>query len=498
MTTSATTSASGSLIQFSGLASGLDTSSIISSLMSVEAIPQQQLQARMTAEQAQISALQGINTTIAGLGTTAQSFVSGSTWTQLTSTSSNTAFTVTSASTSTPASVSVSVTQSAAPASASLTSTAATSAFQAGSTYTIAGSDGTSTTFTVGGTGSITDIAAAINATTKTSKLSAVVIDPTGSSPTLQLVSTATGTTSDFSVSGSGGSILDTSPTGTSPAAGITTTAGLDAQLSVNNVAMTSSSNSVTIMPGVQVTIPAGIVPTGTGTSAPATTTVSVTDDGSSRANAMKMFVQQINSLLTTISSTTAYGTITPGQAATGGGALPGNSDLRDVATQLVSTIFAPGDSVSLANMGLSVDEYGQLTFDSNAFKTAYQADPQGVQNAFIGPGGFVDRVNTVAYEASAPDNSTPDDVTGKPAVDASGKLKVLTGSITSAIDALNKDVKSYSDQIAEWTDRLQAKQASLEAQYTNLETTLSKLQSQQSWLSSQLDSLNSSSSSSQ
>lgn len=467
MTTSVSTSSSGPVIQFSGLASGLDTASIISSLMQVEQVPQQQLQSRMAAEQSQVSALQSINSTIASLATAASSFMTGSTWTQLSATSSSSAFSVTAASTSTAASVAVSVSQSATGASSILSASAAQSAFTTGSTYTIAGSDGTTSTFTVGGTGSVSDIAAAINAATKTSGMSAVVIDPTGSSPTLELVSSKTGAASNFAIKDAGGAtVLDTSATSTT--SGITTASGLDAQLSVDGVPMTSSSNTVTITPGVQLTIPKTVVGSGGTPPTPVTTTVSVTDDGSSRANAMSTFVQQINSVLSTISSATAYGTITAGAAATGGGVLAGNTDLRDIASQLVNTIFAPSNTISLGNMGLSVDTTGQLTFDSATFQAAYQADPQGVQDAFIGSDSFISRVQGVASQAS----------------------DSYDGTLTATITSMNSEINNYSDQISQWDDRLASKQTALEKQYADLETQLATLQSQGTWLASQISSL--------
>ena len=51
-----------------GLVSGLDTTSLINSLMQLEAVPQTLLKNRVTASQAYISALQGLNAKVAALG----------------------------------------------------------------------------------------------------------------------------------------------------------------------------------------------------------------------------------------------------------------------------------------------------------------------------------------------------------------------------------------------------------------------------------------------
>jgi len=181
----------------------------------------------------------------------------------------------------------------------------------------------------------------------------------------------------------------------------------------------------------------------------------------------MKAFVGQLNDVLDQLSATTAYGTITAGQAAAGGGVLPGDSTLRSVADQLINTVF-PGGTTSMASYGVSIDRDGRFTFDSAAFTKAYAADPDGVQQAFIGTGSFTERVQKVADAASDP----------------------YEGTVSLYIKSENTEADRYSDQIAAWDDRLATRQASLQQLYTNLETTLSRLQAQQSWLSSQLDSI--------
>lgn len=481
-----TSSVSTPTIQFSGLASGLDTSSIISSLMAVEAQPENMVKSRLATVQSQISAMRSINSTVAGLATSCDSFLTGSTWTQLTSKASNTAFAVTASSTATQATVNLQVTQSATGSAVILKDA---TPFSAGGTFTLTTDAGKTPSFTVAAGASMSDVAAAINAGSTTSGMRAVVIDPQGT-PSLEIVNTATGAASNFTLTNDADPSTVLADSHTASAAAGTGSKGLDAQLTVDGVAMTSATNTITVMAGVQVTIPSGIDQTVPSTSQ--SSTISVSDDGSSRANALNTFVGQINSLLQTISQQTAYGVITAGSTASGAGALAGNPDLRDVATQLSSTIFATtksasGVPISLANMGLSVDQDGNLTFDSAAFQSAYAADPAGVQAAFTGPDGFITRVKEVAYNASAPDNSNKLGSDGKPVLGTT-----VTGSISAAIDAMNAQVTQYNADIAAWDDRLAQKQASLQSIYTNLETSMSTLQSQQSWLTSALSSLDS------
>jgi flagellar hook-associated protein 2 len=322
----------------------------------------------------------------------------------------------------------------------------------------------------------------------------AVVLDPNGS-PRLEIVNSATGAASNFTLTDDADPSTPIADSHTASAAAGTGTAAQDAALTVDGVAMTSATNTITVMSGVTLTIPSGISASDSSTAQ--RSTISVTDDGSSRANAVKVFVSQINSLLSTISTQTAYGKISAGSTSsgsgtsvTGGGILAGNPDLRDFATQLSATIFgtATGDNgipISLANMGLSIDQDGQLTFDTSAFQKAYASDPAGVQAAFTGPDGFISRVKSVAYNASAATNSNALGSDGKPVLGTS-----ITGSLTAAINTMNDQINQYNDDIAAWDDRLAQKQASLQQIYTNLETSLASLQSQSSWLSNALSSL--------
>jgi flagellar hook-associated protein 2 len=485
-----------SSITFSGISSGLDSASIISQLMAVEAIPQNNLKTKVSTEQNQLSALQAINTSLASLFTSAQSFSTGSTWTQIAATSTNAAFSVTATSDATQSSLNVSVQQSATKASVVLTGS---NPFAAGGTYQVA-SGGTTTSFTVGGTGTISDVAAAINGGSAASGLRAVVLDPNGT-PSLEIVSVATGAASNFTITSGAATLADSTDTSV---AGVTK--ALDAQLTVDNVPMTSSTNSVTVAAGVTVTIPSDVSASGS----PQSSTISVSDDGSNKANAVKTFISQVNGVLTSISGATSYGTVPTGDgaAATDGGVLPGDSTLRSLSDQLVNAIF-PADGTSLENIGISVDRYGQLTFDSDKFTAAYAADPTGTQNAILGKDtgtqqlgsdlamhevysdGFASRIADIAkLWTQSPSTDDPSTPLANAALAKGGLLGQYIASFQDQISDLN-------DQISEWDDRLAAKQSSLQTIYTNLETTLSKLQSQSSWLSSQIDGLNGTSSSS-
>lgn len=73
-----------------GLASGVDTNSIINELMAIEAQPQQQLQTQQTAEQAVVSTLQSINSAVSAFQTAAQALTSPTGWLAPSASSSST------------------------------------------------------------------------------------------------------------------------------------------------------------------------------------------------------------------------------------------------------------------------------------------------------------------------------------------------------------------------------------------------------------------------
>ncbi|GAA1957823.1 flagellar filament capping protein FliD [Nocardioides panacihumi] len=449
-----------SSITFTGLGSGLDTASIVSQLMAIERAPQDRLKTALAKEQSTLTALQQLNTSLAALQKSADSFSSGSTWTKLNATSSSSAVTISASSSATPSSLSVTVGHVATAAGNTYTTAAALSDTVTTATkLAVTLSDGTSTSVDLAD-GKLSTVISSLNGlkdASGTPLLSATAVSTGNGSYRLVVNQVATGQGA-LTITEAGGT-----PLMGGPDAAISRS-GSDASITAGGVALTQRSNSFTsLMPGVDVTIS----PAAQGTTA----TLSVSDDGSSRANALNAFVSQINQVIDQIADTTSYGTITPGKAATGGGALPGDGTLRAITDQLLNTIF-PGGGATMATMGLDLDRDGHLTFDQSKFQTAYKADPSGVQNAFIGANGFTSRVSKIAKLQS--DSST--------------------GSLTMTIKSENTEIARYNDEITAWDDRLAMKQTALTQQFTALETQLSRLQSQSSWLTAQLNSLSSSS----
>src|SRR5919112_766706 len=118
--------------QITGLASGLDTASIVSQLMQLEALPQTRLKTQLASQQSSVKSLQDLNAKLAALVTEAGKLASGSGWSPVKVTTSD-------------AGVSVTGTEGAVPSGLSLTVTSLAKAHQvrfapAAATDTIASS----------------------------------------------------------------------------------------------------------------------------------------------------------------------------------------------------------------------------------------------------------------------------------------------------------------------------------------------------------------------
>ena len=561
--TSSTSNVTGSgtgLLQISGLASGLDTSAIISELMAVEEQPQQQEEQQLTTAKSTLSTMQSLNTAIASLAASAATFESGSTWTQLAATSSNSAVSVTASSTAVQGTLNVTVNQLASRASyqmgdANSSSDSGdstfTSVWQAGHTYTI--SDGATppntVTFTLpkagqgtgpGGDISPEDVASAMqnaltkqaSATNTTAQFSATVAHttfdssgkPQASGDFLEIAAVGTGSQTNFTITDNGTDTTGATGTviaatdGSSTNTNATVDAGENALLTINgSLQVSSATNSgIQVEDGVTLSLGSGAANTANGGNQ---AVIDLTDDGSSRAAAVQSFVSQINSVLSTIYSDTSYGTVpttantttytqgatTTPNTATGAGPLAGDQTVRDIADNLINAIF-PADGTTLENYGISVqvndDGTSSLSFDSSEFTAAYQANPNAVTQAFAGKASTTgtDIVTGASVTVGSFASRIQDAAT---AASADGTTATFSngkvapaGSLTSEISSQNDTISNLQTDIDNWTDVLQQKQQTLETTYASLETSLSNVQSQSSWLTSELAGLDSGSSS--
>src|SRR5919112_5579603 len=96
--------------QITGLASGLDTATIVSQLMQLEALPQTRLKTQLAGEQSSVKSLQDLNSKLAALGTEAGKLAGGTGWSPVKVTTSDAAVSVTGTEGAVPTNLSLRVT----------------------------------------------------------------------------------------------------------------------------------------------------------------------------------------------------------------------------------------------------------------------------------------------------------------------------------------------------------------------------------------------------
>lgn len=430
----------------SGLASGLDTATIIDQLMQLEAIPQSRLQDRVSSQQRAVNALQTLNAKVAALATRAADLLQPDAWSPLATTSSNDKVTVTTGAGADPTGFTLTVDQTARSHRLEFaTATGLTTAGAVPTTVRLDRLDGTTLDLTTDGT--LQGLVDAVNDPANETGLHATAVRVGTDQYRLLVESTETGAATDFTLTATDGSPL---------LGGATVRAGQDARITLgSSIVATSTSNTFTdLLPGVTVTL---------ASDATGTSDVVISQDTAAMVETVQGFVDTVNGLLTEIDNLTSSGG--SGKAK---GLLAGDAGLRSLRGQLLDTVF-PSDGTSLAGVGIQTDRYGKLVFDDEAFTEAYAADPAGVAARFTtAETGFLARVEQVAVLAS----------------------DKYEGTLTSAITGRNKAIERLNDNITAWDTRLELRRTTLTRQFTALEVALSRMNSQSSWLAGQINSL--------
>lgn len=445
-----------------GLVSGLDTATIISQLMQLEARPQTNLKNRVSSEQRTVTALQTLNSKLANIATKAAELAKVESWLPMKATSSNTAVTVSADSTAQPTSLSFDIVSTASAArevfaTPMTRSTAAVST----SAITIDFDDVAKADLQIDLTDTSLDgLAAAINASTAGLRATLVRAGGTDAAPTysLHVVNEKTGADSGFTIYEGDTSQKTTEILGGSTRAFGT---GTNAEILVGGQTITSTTNTFTgLMPGVDVTL---------GADAKDSASITIARDTDSLSGKVKSLVDAVNLALDEISSLTK----TSGEAKERG-LLSGDSTLRRVRNQLLETVTGGINLKSLEPYGIETDRGGKLVFDDAKFKTAYDADPDATTAMFV----------------TSSDPAKEDGFAAAVSALAEGSSGSIDGTVTTAIKSRQAQIKGWENDIADWDLRLAAKQTALKRQYTALESALGRLQGQSNWLAGQINSL--------
>jgi flagellar hook-associated protein 2 len=250
-------------------------------------------------------------------------------------------------------------------------------------------------------------------------------------------------------------------------------TTGQDALLQIGGSASTgvlvsSTSNTFkTVVPGIDVSL--------TGTSAnPVTVTVSQTSD--TAAATLQSFVDQYNKLRNQLDTYTSFNSsdFTTGTLFGSTEALHLDSDLSHA---IFDSYFTGSSVTSLAQLGITADDQGHLSFDKTQFQSQYNADSDGITKFFTDTSnGAAVKIDKLLESLVGEDNS------------------LLVGKAAS----LQTQIDDIGQQITSWNTRLSNAQDLLLTQFNNMETAVSSIKNNLNFLNQiQFISMNGSSSSS-
>ena len=440
-----------------GLASGMDTATIISQLMQLEAIPQSRLKTQITTHQTAVTKLQELNTKLAALATKAADLAKSAGWSPIAATSSYDKVTISTTSGAAPGSLSFSVVAAAKVHTLSFTNSA-----QLTDKVVTSGTgnvkldmlDGTVHTINTG-SGTLQELVDSVNNANLGVRASTLKLDD--GSYRLRMESTTTGRASDFTLTQNNNTKVLGGP---NAAVGVI---GADAQIKIGADTISSPTNTFTnVLPAVNITLGVDAV-------AGTNVTVNLATDAKAMTETVKGLVASLNAILTDIDTLTATRSGT-GTTAVKAGPLAGDSRLRSLRDQLVNTLYSAAGE-GLSTVGVQLDRTGKFVFDEAKFKTAYQADPVGTASKFVAATtntGFADRLAIATKRAS----------------------HATDGTVSMAITGRKSMIDQLEDSVAAWDNRLELRRTTLTRQFTALETALGRMNSQSSWLAGQIASL--------
>ncbi|MEA5103998.1 flagellar filament capping protein FliD [Pantoea sp. S18] len=466
-----------------GIGSGLDLSTILDNLSTAEKASLTPISNQQTAYTAKLSAYGTLSSALTTFQTANTALNSADLFTATSAASSTTAFSATTSGSTIAGKYSISVTQLA--QAQTLTSgvqtsnTTALGSSDASRTLSIKLADGTSKDITLtSDQTSLTGMRDAINSAN--AGVSASIIKTGDGAYRLSLTASKTGeanavssvtVTGDDTLQGIVG--FDSTKTDADNPLDVSV-AAQDAELTVNNVAITSSTNTISdALEGI--TLNLNDVTSGN-------QTLTITQDTSKASTAISNFVDAYNNLLDQFTSLTKYTAVDVGSDTqdSSNGALVGDSTLRGIQTQIKSLLTNTASSSTyktLAQIGITTDPTtGELSLDSDKLKTELTKDPAGVKEMIVGDGKTTG-------------------ITTKLATNLTSWLS-STGSIQSAKDGVSKTLNNLTEQYNNMNTRINALIARYKTQFTQLDVTMSSLNSTSDYLTQQFDSMTSSSSS--
>jgi flagellar hook-associated protein 2 len=433
-------------VTFSGLASGLDTTSLVNQLVAAERSPANAIAQKQSDLNTQKSIVGSLSSALAALGSAVTAMNQPAALQPRTATSSDSHVLVAASSGAAATVHDIRVEQLArGQITGSRTFTSADAGvLGAGSLQITTGT--TSQTISYALTDSLANIASKINSANAGASAS-VLFD--GTSYRLMVAATATGTAAapKFTETGDGLGLADPANV---------KIAGQDAKAMIDGVEVTRGTNVMAdAVDGLTFTLVSPQAATD------ASTQITVGLDTTSITTKLNAMVSAYNSVNAALHVQLDYGGVKRGT-----NTLFGDSTLRQLQGALgkvMSSGYGADGTNTLGSIGLSRDKTGGLTLDSTKLAAALAKDPDAVSKLFV-TNGFAKAMTTMTDAYTRSDG-------------------ILVAKSKSMLERFNV-LQSQADQINTRADALQTQ---LEKQFTALETAMSNLKSQSAFLTSSL-----------
>lgn len=247
-------------------------------------------------------------------------------------------------------------------------------------------------------------------------------------------------------------------------------TLGSNANYTINGEAKVASTNKLTSEDTGIVGLSIDLKST---TTSPVSLKISRTSDEKGVEEALDAFVKAFNDVIAQTDKQTKVG-----------GTLNGENQLVSIRNSLRSMIMSQGSDgkfKSLADIGISTGAPGadvsadtsQLVFDKEAFKKAFEADPEAVKTLLVGDPskgtkGVIQNLETAL----------------KPALDTTN------GYFKARGDSLNSELSNMANNIDKKNQELATYQAKLQKQYNYMDLQIAKLNQQFDQMKQQLATL--------
>ncbi len=432
-------------VSFAGLATGLDTASIVSQLVELRREPIYRLQARRQGFEAQQTALETLKTKLLAMQEAALKLDTAGEFSSLKASSANEdALTITADSSAAPGSYTIDVTQLA-QAQKERSQGYDSKLDAVGSGIMSFSVNGETTDLTLVGYNSLESLAEKIN--NDVAGVSAAIVYDGSETGGYRLVMSGSeeGTAGAFSVdmSGMSGGIT---PTMTN------TQLAVDAQFTVDGIPVTATSNSASdVISGLTLNL---------NSISEGPTIVTVETDTEGIAENVKGMVDAYNDLFGFISD----------QSGTEGD-LRSNPTLRAVANRMESIFSSPlsgglGAKSLFSQVGITRGDARQLDFDEADFTTALNEDFASVRDLFIEREGNLGKTYLI--------DQAVEDMTDS-----------IDGLFRISNDALSKKIDYADDNIARYERSIESYQITMERRFSAMEQMVSQLQAQGSYLMS-------------